>query len=108
MISVNIILDKRTPLFKKLKKENVLNVLDGISIKLENKPSIGEAICLHAYSVSEEENKTLYDYLNKRNIPLILRITDLCTSVYFFKSEKEYFEVLQMKCDYENYKNWKL
>ena len=105
MISINIKLDKRTPLFKKLKKENVLNILDCISIKLENKPSIGEAICLHRYSVCEKENKNLYDYLNKRSTPLMLRITDLCTSVYFIK--KGYFEILELKCDYENYKNWK-
>lgn len=105
MISVNIKLDKRTPLFKKLKKENVLNVLDCISIKLENKPSIGEVICLHTYSVSEKENEALYNYLNKRSIPLMLRITDLCTSVYFIK--EGHFEIIELKCDYENYKNWK-
>lgn len=102
MINVNIKLDEKSLLFKKLKKVNALNAGNYISIKLNNRPSIGEVICLHNLSISKESNINLHNYLLKK-LPLLLRIVDLQISVYFI--DKEYLEVINLQCKQETLKN---
>jgi hypothetical protein len=102
MIQTHLILDKKTTLFKNLKKRGFLDFQDSIFILLNNKPSIGELIEINSYSTSNEEFKKFLSYRNKS---IILRITDLSQTHFNLARDKMWLDILKLKC-YEESADW--
>jgi len=103
MIQTHIILDKKTPLFKNLKKRGFTKgYSDTIFIWLTNKPNIGELIEITARSTRDEDFGL---FLENRNKSIVLRITDLAQSHTHLKSDKNGIDLLYLKC-YEDSVDW--
>ena len=104
MIQVIIHLEKTTSLFKNLKRRGFLEDFnEAVFVWMKQKPAIGELTTIDSYCVNDEEFKT---YLQNRNKPIMLRITDLSYHHMILRTDKNGIDIIDLKCYEDSTVNW--
>lgn len=105
MFQVKIHLEKTSSLFKNLKKRGFLEDFDDtLFIWIKYKPAIGELIQITG---SGHYSYEFRNYLNNRNKPIVLRITDLLYIHHNLnRNDNDGVNVLYLKCYEDSTINW--
>ena len=104
MIQVIIHLEKTTSLFKNLKRRGFLeDYSETVFVWMKQKPAIGELTTIDSYCVHDKAFET---YLQNRNKPIVLRITDLSYHHMRLKTNNNGIDVIHLKCYEDSTVSW--